>query len=175
MSDAVLIRAASLDDAKLYESFMTDIFAENLDTLCPRAQSPTLEQVRSWMATHTGESSIIFVAESRGDLVGTINLTRFGRPHVNHAIGLGLNVRHGQRNKGIGKALLQAALSWFDTVSVLERIELEVISNNAPAIHLYEAFGFEREGVKRKAVKKGALYFDLHIMSIQKASRHPLP
>ncbi|HSD38004.1 MAG TPA: GNAT family protein [Rhodocyclaceae bacterium] len=171
MSDSVLIRAASLDDAKLYESFMTDIFSEDLDTLCPRAQMPTLGQVRSWMATHTGESSIIFLAEDLNELVGTINLTRFARPHVDHTVGLGLNVKRDERSKGIGKRLLQAALSWFDTVSAIERVELEVISNNGPAIHLYEAFGFECEGVKRKAVKKRGLYFDLHIMSLQKGSR----
>ena len=159
---------ASASDAKLYQTFMAEIFAEDLDTLCPRAHTPTTDQVQSWVATHTGVSSVLFFAERQGDLVGTINLSRFSRPHIDHVVGLGLNVKLGERNKGVGKALLQAGLSWFETATTIERIELEVTNNNGPAIHLYEKFGFTCEGVKRKAVKKGSQYLDLHVMGLQK-------
>jgi RimJ/RimL family protein N-acetyltransferase len=168
MSDSVPIRHATVSDANLYEAFMADIFAEDLDTLCPRAHASNLDQVQSWIAAHTGESSVIFLAERQLKIVGSINLTRFMRPHTDHAVGLGLNVKLGERGKGIGKALLQAALSWFKTTHAIERIELEVTSNNGPAIHLYEAFGFTCEGVKRKAVKKGSQYLDLHVMGLLK-------
>ena len=147
---------------------MSDLFAENLDTLCPRAQSPMPEQVRLFMASHTGENSVVFLAFQNEQLLGTVNLTRFARPHLNHAAGLGLNVKFGERGKGIGRALLNAALTWFEAALDLERIELEVTSNNRPAIHLYESFGFSHEGVKRGAVKKGDRYFDLHVMGLRK-------
>lgn len=113
MPDSVMIRAASIEDSSAYESFMSAIFAENLDTLCPRAQNPSSEQVRSWMATHTGESSVVFLAIEARQLIGTANVSRFARPHLDHVAGLGLNVKLGYRGKGIGRSLRINALAWF--------------------------------------------------------------
>ena len=82
MSNSIIIRAATIVDSSAYESFLSALFAENLDTLCPRTQGPTSEQVHSWMASHTGENSVVFLALRNDQLLGTINITRFSRPHM---------------------------------------------------------------------------------------------
>lgn len=168
MPDSITIRAASIEDSSAYESFMSAIFAENLDTLCPRAHNPSSEQVRAWMATHIGESSVVFLALQAGQIIGTANVSRFARPHLDHVAGLGLNVKLGCRGKGIGRSLLATALAWFQSEPHLERLELEVTSNNLPAIHLYRSVGFASEGIKRGAVRKEGRYFDLHVMGLRK-------
>jgi RimJ/RimL family protein N-acetyltransferase len=163
------ILAAELDDAASYESFMSSMFAEDLETLIPRAAEPTLEQVSSWLSRHVGgDCSVLFLAVQSGLLIGSVNLTQFSRPQADHIVGLGLNVRRGYRDLGIGRALMQQAVNWFAEASRIERLELEVTSNNAAAIHLYKSFGFALEGVKRCAVKKPAQYLDIYTMALMK-------
>ena len=58
---------------------------------------------------------------------------------------LTLAVVPGQRRRGVARALLQAALG-AATAAEAEAMFLEVADNNAPAIALYEAAGFEPVG-----------------------------
>lgn len=168
MSKSLTIRAASPDDSMAYETFMSNIFAENLDTLCPRVQQPTPEQVHTWMSSHTGESSVVLFATCEEQLLGTLILSRFARPNMDHTVGLGLNVRADSRGKGVGRALLKAGIAWFEQAAAIERIELEVMSHNASALHLYWTFGFAQEGRKIGAIKKGNQYLDLIVMGLRK-------
>ena len=59
---------------------------------------------------------------------------------------------HGRR--GIGRALLEAAVGWAREVGVT-KLELHVFPWNEPAIRLYEQFGYEREGYRKSQYKRG--------------------
>lgn len=48
----------------------------------------------------------------------------------------------------------------------LERVELSVFASNLTAIHLYEKFDFETEGLKKKARKLDGTYDDIIIMAL---------
>ena len=48
----------------------------------------------------------------------------------------------------------------------LHRIELEVLTFNERAIHVYEKIGFNREGIKRDGCYFDHQYYDLITMSI---------
>lgn len=54
---------------------------------------------------------------------------------------------------------LQQAVSWADASGV-EKIGLHVLETNTTAIRLYEAFGFEQEGLLRrdKRLSDGQFY-----------------
>ncbi len=145
---------------------MAAISAEEAGTLDPLQSIPTLDQVKQFIVAHTGERSAIFLAEVEGQIVGTINLTRFGWPQLDHVVWLGLNVASEFRNQGIGRSLLACGLQWASQVPQIERVELEVIANNFPAIHLYESFGFVREGAKRSAVKRDGQYLDIFVYGL---------
>lgn len=153
-------------DAICVENFMANMFAEDLSTLVPRGHTPTPAQVEAYISRHATGDNAVFLAEIDAHIVGSIALTRFGRSQLDHAAGLGLNVAAAFRGQGIGRALLQHALQWAKQSSTIERIELDVIENNSSAIHLYEHFGFQREGTKRHAVKKPERYFDMHIYGL---------
>lgn len=58
---------------------------------------------------------------------------------------LSLAVAHGRRGRGLGRQLMEEALRRLDEAGVLEA-RLAVEPANKPAITLYEALGFSRDG-----------------------------
>jgi len=70
------------------------------------------------------------------------------------------------RAKGYGSDALHLALRYaFDELN-LERVGLDVISNNDAAIRAYERAGFRREGAMRHAVLRDGVWHDRIIMGI---------
>jgi putative acetyltransferase len=161
----VEVRLATIDDAAAYEGFMSALFAENLDTLPQRAPTPTAEQVAQFFKRRSGEHSALFIALVDGRVIGGIGIGRIDQPNREHASVLGINVANEFRGTGVGRALLEHALSWAQTITSIERIELDVVAHNAAAIHLYESVGFVREGLKLQAMKKDGRYSDLLAMA----------
>lgn len=159
----VEVRFASAADVQAYGDLLTAIFAESLPTLVPRAAEHTQQQLAAFIRTHDGTDSALFVAESGGALVGSLNLTRLNRPQIDHVVLLGLNVANAARRRGVGKALLSHGLQWARRNRFAERVELEVLENNVPAIRLYQQFGFIHEGTKVRAVKRGSEYLSSEI------------
>jgi RimJ/RimL family protein N-acetyltransferase len=78
-------------------------------------------------------------------------------------LGVGVLLEH--RGKGIGTALVRAAIDMAKATG-LTRIELTVREHNERAITLYERLGFVREGLKRKAVRIDGHYEDLVCMGL---------
>jgi RimJ/RimL family protein N-acetyltransferase len=70
-----------------------------------------------------------------------------------------MGVLHAWVGRGIGRSLLEAVEGWAQS-NGLHRLELMVNYNNERAIRLYEKFGFEREGVKRHALRVDGHYID---------------
>jgi RimJ/RimL family protein N-acetyltransferase len=90
-------------------------------------------------------ADVLWVLEDDGAVIGTMSL------HPTHAQGvmaLGMCVLEGERGRGGGRALLAAAIAYAQE-GPLHKLELEVWPDNERAIALYEACGFEREGVRR--------------------------
>jgi putative acetyltransferase len=105
------------------------------------------------------------VAEVDGRVVGATNLHRFRSPRKRHAADCGISVHPDYWNRGVGSALMAALLDLADNWLDLKRVELEVFSDNAAAIHLYEKFGFVIEGTKRKYAFREGEYVDTHVMA----------
>lgn len=81
-----------------------------------------------------------------------------------HAGVLGMGVSAAERGKGIGKALIQAAIAKA-TDRGLSRIELTVHSEYPVAQALYKSVGFVHEGTQRKGWYLDGHYFDVHYMA----------
>jgi L-phenylalanine/L-methionine N-acetyltransferase len=79
-------------------------------------------------------------------VVGHLGLETFTRPRRRHVGEIGMAVRDDWQGKGIGSALMEAALDLAHNWLNLIRVELTVYSDNAAGIALYEKFGFEIEG-----------------------------
>jgi ribosomal protein S18 acetylase RimI-like enzyme len=84
------------------------------------------------------------------------------KTHNDHRGPLGICLRKGFRGRGIGKALLAAAIE--ECRKKFESLELTVLTNNEPAIRLNIEFGFKKYGMRPLAVKRGGRDLDEHLM-----------
>jgi putative acetyltransferase len=123
----------------------------------------SIEQTRQWLARLTA-NDLLLVAELDGEVVGNGGLHRqTGRRQ--HAALIGLGVRDAFQRRGIGAAILTALIDTADEWLDLKRLEITVYADNAPAIALYERFGFVREGVLRAYAYRAGRYVDCLMMA----------
>ena len=113
----------------------------------------------------------VFVAESdAGEIVARLSLSRDQHPSSAHVADLGLMVAAGWRRRGIGRALLATAVEWARGAGV-RKIELHVFPHNEGAIRLYERFGFEREGYRKRHYRRPDGYVDAILMAYEVSPR----
>lgn len=106
-----------------------------------------------------------FVAEIERRVVGQLGLHGEQNPRRRHVGSIGMAVHDDFVGRGVGSALLAACLDLADRWLDLRRVELEVYTDNAPAIHLYEKFGFAREGTLRDYAFRDGGYTDAYLMA----------
>lgn len=105
------------------------------------------------------------VADAGGEVVGHVELNEIDRRHLAATLSRVL-VSPEQRNRGMGRAMIAAALEVaFDTLA-LHRVELRVFDFNEPAIRCYEALGFCREGLLRDTRRIGRVHWSTLVMSL---------
>lgn len=108
----------------------------------------------------------VFVVEGDGRLVGRLSVARDSHPASRHVADLGLMVASGYRRRGVGRALLEAAVAWAHEVGV-RKLELHVFPWNEGAIALYESFGFVKEGYRREHYRRADGYADVILMAYE--------
>jgi len=106
----------------------------------------------------------VFVAEEDGSVLARLSLARDPHPASRHVADLGLMVAVGARRRGIGRALLDEAVTWARTAGV-RKLELHVFPWNEPALRLYESFGFEREGYRKRHYERDGEWVDAILMA----------
>jgi RimJ/RimL family protein N-acetyltransferase len=109
-------------------------------------------------------NAAVFVAEDDGVIVGRLSLGRDQHPASHHVADLGLMVAASHRRRGIGTALLDAAVEWGREAGV-RKLELHVFPWNEAAIALYENYGFVQEGYRRAHYRRGDDYVDAILMA----------
>lgn len=110
--------------------------------------------------TRNDDTQHMLVALVSGELVGNLGITRLTRPRRAHVGQIGMAVRDDWQGKGVGTALMQAALDLADNWLGLRRLELDVHVDNERAIALYRKFGFEIEGTHRAHAIRDGVYVD---------------
>ncbi|MCZ4336075.1 GNAT family N-acetyltransferase [Shewanella colwelliana] len=111
------------------------------------------------------ENSYSLVAELEGRLVGQIGMEVFSRPRRKHVANIGMAVCELTRGKGIGSQLLKAIIDLAQNWLAVTRIELEVYTDNAAAIALYERHGFVIEGTAKQYAFRNGVYVDAYLMA----------
>ena len=76
------------------------------------------------------------------EMVGHIDIRPYPNKYSNHRALLGMGVAAQHRGKGIGEQLLRSILDWMRDNTAIEYLDLWVMSDNIPAIALYEKLGF---------------------------------
>jgi len=130
---------------------------------------PSVELWRERVSA-TSKTSIMLVACSDDELVGHLGLFMDVMSHRRrHIAGLGMAVADPWQGKGVGTALLAAAVDVADNWWNILRLELDVYTDNQAAIALYQKTGFVIEGTKKSSAFRNGKYVDAHIMARLKA------
>ena len=127
--------------------------------------APPLGSTREFVLSNIARDIPQFVALDGEDVIGWCDISPMGLEGFTHCGSLGMGVHKRFRELGIGTRLIEQTISKAKEKG-LERIELEVLASNTPALKLYEKMGFVLEGVKKKARKLDGSYDDLVGMAL---------
>ncbi len=164
MSEPITIRRAEPADFEAVQA----IYA------MPRAQAGTLQlpfpSLDLWRQRLqvVDPNAHVLLACSGDEVIGQLGLYAASHPRRRHVGDIGMGVRDDWQGRGVGTALLGAAIDLADRWLQLRRLELEVYADNTAGIALYARHGFIEEGRHRDfAFRDGALVDALSMARIR--------
>jgi RimJ/RimL family protein N-acetyltransferase len=160
----IVVRAAEPGDASGLVALANAVSAEREGWMIWNEWRGVGDERRYLRAVRRHPDAAVYVAEVDGRLAGRLSLARDQNPASRHVADLGLMVDERFRRRGVGRALLEQAVEWARAHQVA-KLELHVFPWNEPAIALYESFGFEREGFRRRHYLRPDGYADAILMA----------
>lgn len=148
----ILIRPLTMDDVEPFNRAVGIVAREKL--YLRFIDVPPMDMSISFLKSSLEAGNPHFGAFDGNDMVGWCDICRGSFEVERHSGTLGIGLLPDYRGRGIGRRLIEVALDAADAAG-FERIELTVIAGNTRAMHLYEAVGFEHEGVMRAAMRFG--------------------
>lgn len=133
---------------------------------------PSREQWRKRLASEEAEGYYNLVAVVEDRVIGMVSVETFpNKPRRRHVGRIGISVDDDWQGKGVGTALMAAAMDLADNWLNLTRLELEVYADNEAGIHLYERFGFAYEGTMPQYAFRDGVYVDSIMMGRLRPSK----
>ena len=127
----------------------------------------TVEQERAYLeGISRSERQLYLVAVQDGRIIGTASLSCFERPRLAHRGEISIAICKEAWGQGIGTAMMQQIIRFARECAHVEILSLEVRSDNARAIALYEKFGFETIGVFDGFMQIGGAQIPCNIMRL---------
>ena len=164
MSPDVAIRRLATADAPAYR----DLRLEGLLT-APTAFGSSYEaESKSTLADFEGHISRSYIAGAwlGAALVGTAGFYRLDSLKTAHRGNIwGVYVRPEARGHGVARALIVDVLAFARTQ--VQQVHLSVVTDNAPAIALYEHLGFTTYGTEPRSLFVAGRYLDEHLMVLR--------
>lgn len=161
----MVVRSSHPDDAaRLLELNRTLDRESRFMLLEPDERTGGVEQQRALLERISASGHQRMLVADAGDrlaglLVVTAGLFRRNRRTASVVVGV---ARDFQR-RGVARQLFAAGEAWARARGV-RRLELTVMADNAAALALYRALGFEREGVRRGALEvNGAVVDEIYM------------
>lgn len=164
---ALTVREATVADAATLVAHLRELAAEpGINIPLSPDEVISVEHEKAVLKDfHDSPRALMLVAEDDSQLVGELSVKAVSsRRAVQHVATLGMSVKQTHRRKGVGRALMAAAIDWAPSAGI-KRIELYVYARNAPALALYEACGFRIEGTRRGFIREGDTYLDDVVMA----------
>lgn len=167
MKDFLIIRRATENDAEQIILHTKKVLEENSNVMGTTIGEfdLTIDEEKAWITFHFTQG-LLLVAEVNETIIGMLSFRLSPRKRFNHQGMFGMSIQEQFTNKGIGSSLIKTMLKWALDDARVEKISLEVFSNNERAIHLYKKLGFTEEGRRKRQVKLGSNeYLDDILMS----------
>ena len=156
-------------DVAAYRTLMLEAYEKAPDAFTTTAAEREAEP-ESWWVNRMGSTvglATAFGAWLGSSLVGTVALEYSAKPKTRHsALVLGMYVQPEHRGKGVGLALLNAAIAAASERPEVVVLTLTLTEGNAPALRLYRSAGFVSWGTQPQAIRtstglKGKVHMSL--------------
>ncbi|WP_296207017.1 GNAT family N-acetyltransferase [Psychrobacter sp. UBA3480] len=155
------IRHAEPEDAEALQAIHTDdaVYANTLQLPMP---SKTLWRKR---LADIPDNMHILVAAIGNEVVGVLGLETMISKRRRHVASFGVSVKATSQGKGVGRALITAALDLADNWLDIRRIEITAYTDNTGAIALYKSLGFLIEGEMVDYAYRNGEYVNVYQMA----------
>ncbi|MGP3590567.1 N-acetyltransferase [Vagococcus sp. WN89Y] len=159
MSEIVIRHAEARDAESLRQMYADpDVYPDLLQLPHPSSEfwqerlKP--QPGRRWLVACIGET-----------VCGNLCLAVEQNPRRSHVATFGLAVSAACQGRGVASALMGEMIALCDNWLRIERIELTVFVDNAPALAVYRKFGFEVEGTAKGYALRNGEYVDSYFMA----------
>ncbi len=162
----LVVREAVPDDAADILEYLTATACET-DYLTFDREGPgfTLEEEVAFLKQHQQDpSSLLIIGRIEGSVVATLGYVPGSRNRLAHAGEFGMSVAQAYWNQGVGSRMVDALLDWAHEGGAVRKINLQVRTDNQPAIRMYLRNGFQFEGRNRRAMQIDAHFHDFYYM-----------
>jgi RimJ/RimL family protein N-acetyltransferase len=141
------VRRARREDARA----MAEVFAAVAEERDGIASEPPVDvDARTKLFADTIDGTIVAVAG--GEIIGSIHVAAMWS-----GVGeIGMAIAKPWRGRGVGSALMAAAIERAREDGHLHKLALEVFAHNAAGIALYRKFGFVEEGRRIKHYRRSS-------------------
>lgn len=167
-----LIRPLLEADLLAYKALRDGMLAGHPDAFTSDAETECQRDIASYRSRLAGGQTLFtLVAVDGPQLLGALTCEREPRRKVAHIAHLvGMMVADAHAGRGIGRALLAAAIARLRATPGLAQATLSVTASNRTAVGLYTSCGFERYGSLPDAIRLGdgrCLTKDLMVLRLQ--------
>jgi len=165
-SPAISLRPPRDSDIDVLTTLRRDTALWHTLLAYPPPEPPSVPEVRDWIARRSGEPGGCFlvVADDRDQAVGFVQVMDVHRRGRLGKIGIALTAK--ARKKGLGGLALGQLLTYARDTLGLRKLLIEVRADNAAAIALFRAAGFDKVGVMRAHYGEGGDYHDVALMEL---------
>ncbi|MFT9451140.1 GNAT family N-acetyltransferase [Liquorilactobacillus ghanensis] len=152
------INKLEIGDVAKFLEFQQQLDLEtNFMLLYPEERQTVIPKFEQQLQNMYQDGGTVLIAQQQQQIVGYLSAERSPLKKIHHVAYLVIGVRKKFRHQGIGKKLFTALNSWAQTNQV-SRLELTVMVDNYPALHLYQQNGFKIEGIKQNSIYQNDHY-----------------
>ena len=168
---ALGIRALTHEDVPEYRALRLRALREHPEAF-GSSYAEGLARPDSWYAARIYDPNhpldFLLGAFDDGALVGTLGFSRLEREKDRHKGAFwGMHVAREASGRGVGRALMQAAIARAREQPGLVQIALAVVSENARAVNLYRSLGFDSYGREPRALLVEGRFLDEELMLLR--------
>ncbi|HCA7079101.1 TPA: N-acetyltransferase [Citrobacter sedlakii] len=159
MSEIVIRHAETRDyDAIRQIHAQSEVYRNTL-----QVPHPSMEMWQARLADQPGIKQLVACIDEQ--VVGHLYIEVTQRPRRSHVADFGICVDARWQNRGVASALIRTMIDMCDNWLRVDRIELTVFVDNAPAVAVYKKHGFDIEGTGKRYALRDGEYVDAYYMA----------
>lgn len=164
------VRRLVAEDTSLYQPVRLEALQNSPEAFASSYEEEAAEPI-VWfgkaLGSHERGDFVLGAFDPDDTLIGIIGFHRETRVKFSHIGNIwGMYVRPEWRGRGVGKAMLEAALKRIARLPDLRQVNIRVHASNDIALRLYEQAGFHSFGVERGACRIGDSFHDVCHMQL---------